>query len=355
VCKCRDNVWGNDFCRNCQNSWTRSFSAKAVAAHAGLPAATPVKKDGTAWETPIKPAKVIPARATGRQPKITGPKHFRLSQSEEEDNEGGEDGEADSVQANIDNCVQQVERLKALQAHLGSGHYKPDNPFVQSTSQELAEWEGQLLTLRGVKRDELPYEARTARLTRQIKEVQGKSTRSKALREEAKAEVLAAQAKAAQMQEQYLRQKQKGKRLQEELDEVSKKRPPVFLDSRSEEDSSGSDGFGSSAPAPRSKAPAQRSTPIPPPSAATGPEGTPAPAPVGTGPLVQIEGAPSGSGGPLVLAAPGQQSRLGTLMAAGRKRRNTGGQKGKAQAKSQKEGSECMSDVLADDDSQSNA
>jgi hypothetical protein len=157
------------------------------------------------------------------------------------------------------------------------------------------------------------------------------------------------------MQEQYLRQKQKGHRLQAELDEVSKKRPPVFLDTRSE-DSSGSDGVGSSAPAPRSKVPTQRSAPIPPSPTATAPGGTPGPAPVAAGLLVPCEGFPSGSGGPLVLAAPGPQGKLGALMAAGRKRRNAGGQKGKAQAKSQKGGSggEGMSDIL-DEDSQSNA
>jgi hypothetical protein len=164
--------------------------------------------------------------------------------------------------------------------------------------------------------------------------------------------VAAAQAKADQLQEQYLRQKQKGHRLQAELDEVSKTRPPVFLES--EESSDSEDGATPSASVPRATVPNQQRPPIPPPASAPGPEGNPSLAPVGTGIVALAGGMPSGSGGILVSAAPAGQNKLGALgalMAVGRKRRCSGGQKGKTQLKSQKEGSgaEGMSDVVDED------
>jgi hypothetical protein len=324
-----------------------------VATHTALPTIPPVKKEGTAWETPLKPAKVLPTPAAGRTPKVTGPKHFHPSQSGEEENEGGEEEEADTVQTGIDKCTKEVERLKALIALL-EGSEKPDDPFFLQKRKDLTEWEDQLLTLRGVKKDELPYEARTARLIRQIKEVQAKASRSRILREEASDEVLAAQAKHSKMREQYDRQKKKGAQLQLELDEVSKKRPPVFQDTRSEESS---DGGGSTCPALRSRSPAPRPTPFPPAHLVV-PGGTPAPLENGTALLVPTNGLPSGSGGPLAESTPG--GKLDALMAAGRKRRNTGSQKGKsgrkAQAKSQHTGTgEDMSDILGDDDEHSDA
>jgi hypothetical protein len=261
------------------------------------------------------------------------------------------------MQASIDHAAQQVDRLQSLGASL-VGNYKPDHPFLLSTALELADWEGQLLTLRGLKREEVPYEARTARLTKQIKEVHSKATRSRALQKEALKEVATAQAKADHLGEQYLRQKQKGYKLQEELDEVSKKRPPVFLDIS--EESSGCDGTGSTNTTPRAKVPTKPRPPAP--AQAPPPTGTgevPAPVPIGTVLATQTGGLPSGSAGPLVAIVPSGQvvkplGALGALMAAGaagRKRRCPAGQKGKAQHKSQKEGTdpEGMSDILDED------
>ena len=122
MCKCRDNLWGNDFCHSCRNPWTRSFSAKAVASHSALPAAKAKPlgtKEGTAWSTPNKPGKGKPAPAAGNKPRLSGPKHFRISASGDEDN-GEEDSEGeqgdgvDPVKAGIEACVSIVERLKSL-------------------------------------------------------------------------------------------------------------------------------------------------------------------------------------------------------------------------------------------------
>ena len=305
-----------------------------------------VKKEGTAWSTPSKPAKGKPAPAAGRKPKLTGPKHFLLSQSGEEDNEGGDSGDdqaegADPVKSGIEGCVLEVERLKALLA-LMVGHEKHDNPFLLHCTQDLAEQENQLLTLRGAKTNELPFEARRGILTLQIREVKAKTTRSRGLRDEAKAAVIAANDKLLHLQEQLDRQKQKAVQLQAELDEVYDKRPPVYQDSRSEDSS---DGGGSDRPSRRGRSPAPRSTPVPP----VGAEGTGAPAAGGAGSTAPANGAPASSGGQSPIAA-SPNTKLAALMVAGIKRRNTGGQSSKAGSKAKGKspntgGSSEMSDV----------